>query len=86
MEWEKVILHIFNEGDNPLYYKIYGTLVPVQYSWDFPTFWKVVAEGTLGGHSDTVVDASGYVAVRVFIRRGTSGAQTWARIFVLQRR
>jgi len=86
MEWDKVILHIFNEGDNPLNYTVYGTYTPVQYTWDFPTFWRVIASGTLSGRSETIVDASGYVAIRVFVKRGTAGAQTWTRIFVFQKR
>ena len=68
-EWDHVMLHFINIGNDRLAYEVYATSMPQLYHWDYPSHWKKVYEGVVKPVSQDVVEVDpvkwGSVRVRV---------------------
>jgi len=85
-EWSTVKLFFVNTGNNSLDYTVYATNIPNLREETWPSYWKVIANGSVSGTSIVEVDASGYLALRVFGKRSTAGSSSQWSIFVVFRR
>ena len=85
-EWSTVKLFFVNIGNNSLDYTVYATNIPNFRPETWPSHWKVIANGSVSGTSIVEVDASGYLALRVFGKRSTIGSSSQWSIFVVFRR
>jgi len=86
LEWKSVKLTFINYGNNSLDYTVYATNMNFLDPAGWPSHWKVIANGSLAGGSVIDVDASGYLALRVFGKRTTAGSSSiWKIIVTLSR-